>query len=48
MLWDKTRLKNKFKGSSQVATSSQIKYLVTTLFMSAICKDVWFVDFGVS
>lgn len=36
--------KNKLKGSSQVATTSKIEFLMTTLSIYAIYKDAWFVD----
>ncbi len=39
---------NKFKGSSLVAIASKNELLVTTLSISSICKDAWFVDYGAS
>jgi hypothetical protein len=44
----KQNWKNKFKGSSQVATINKIEFLMTSLSISTLYKDAWFVDFGVS
>jgi hypothetical protein len=34
------------KGSPQVAITSKIELLVTTLFISSVCRGAWFVKFG--
>ncbi len=40
-------MKNKFKGFSQVGIVNKI-VLVIALSISLVCKDAWFIDFGVS
>jgi hypothetical protein len=39
---------NKFNSSSQVTTTSITELLVTTLYVSIIYKEAWFIDFGAS
>jgi hypothetical protein len=43
----KKRLKNKFKGYSQIAIMNKI-VLVIALSISLVCKDAWFIDSGAS
>jgi hypothetical protein len=43
----KNKLKNKFKGSSQIAIVNKI-VLVIALSISLVCKDAWFIASGAS
>jgi hypothetical protein len=36
--------KNKFKGLSQIATTRKFELLVTSLSISKICRDAWFIN----
>jgi hypothetical protein len=47
-LMNEQNWKNKFNSCSQVATTRITKLLMTTLSISIIYKDTWFVDFGTS